>query len=225
MKETTYPLKTVLCIEDDAGILEGLVNTLRYYFKEVYSARDGEEGVQLWEEKRPDLVLCDIQMPKRNGIEVAKHIRKTDRATPIVMLTAYTSERYLIELINLNIQHFIQKPASIDRLLEGIKAAFVGESSGTFTLGEEVFLDVEKETLTCKGNTIFLSHKESRFLALLATHDLVTYAMMETQLWQGDVSEAARKSFIRDLRKKLPEGVVENVSKRGFRLGVFIEAK
>lgn len=223
MSEITYPLKTVLCIEDDKGILEGLANTLKYYFKEVHTANDGEEGVAKWMEVKPDLIICDIQMPRLDGIGVAKAIRAKDHKTPIIMLTAFSNEKYLIELINLDIQYFIQKPASIDRLMDGIKAAFKGESSGIFTLGEEMVLDVEKLSLTCKGSHIPLSHKESRFLALLATNDIVTYAIMENELWDGDMSEFARKSFIRDLRKKLPEGLVENVSKRGFRLGLRVQ--
>ena len=157
-------------------------------------------------------------MPRLDGIGVAKAIRAKDQKTPIIMLTAFSNERHLIELINLDIQYFIQKPASIDRLLEGIKTAFKGESSGIFTLGEEIVLDVEKLSLTCKDSHILLSHKESRFLALLATNDIVTYAMMEEELWEGQMSEFARKSFIRDLRKKLPKELVQNVSKRGFRL-------
>jgi len=218
VSEMTYPLKTVLCIEDDKGILEGLENTLKYYFKDVFTAVDGKEGLEKWKKFKPDLIICDIQMPILNGIEVAKTIREYDHKTPIIMLTAYSNEKYLIELINLNIQYFIQKPASIDRLLKGIKTAFKGESSGIFTLKDGNVLDVEKQILTCKDKEILLSHKESRFLALLATNSLVTYEMMELELWNGQMSESARKSFIRDLRKKLPQNLIANVSKRGFKL-------
>ncbi|MBO8087239.1 MAG: response regulator, partial [Marichromatium sp.] len=192
MKETTYPTRTVLCIEDDAGIRRSLTRTLAYYFKRVLEARDGEEGLTQYERHRPDLVICDIQMPKCSGVEVARAIRQHDQSTPIIMLTAFSNEAYLLELINLNIQQFIQKPASIDRLLSGIKSAFLGREWGKFWLGEEMSVDVEKALLLQGETHTSLSRKESQFLALLSTHEIVSYATMESELWEGKpMSEAA----------------------------------
>lgn len=221
MKETTYPTLTLLCIEDEEGVRRTLVNTLKYYFGDVLEAKNGIEGLEMYRKHAPDIILCDIEMPQMNGIEVVRSIRKEDSTTPIVMLTAYSSETYLMSLINLHVQHFILKPASIDRLLGGISEAFAGKYSGICKLDESARVDIKAQRLHVDGSEIPLTKREAQFLALLVQHkgQVVSYAMIEQELWNNKaMSESALKSFIRDLRKKLPREWIENISKLGYRL-------
>lgn len=222
MKETTYPNLTLLCIEDEEGVRRTLVNTLKYYFGEVIEAKNGAEGLEKYRKHAPDIILCDIEMPIMNGIEVVRAIRKEDSLTPIVMLTAYSSETYLMNLINLHVQHFILKPASIDRLLGGIAEAFAGKYSGVCKLSENARVEIAAQRLYSDDIEIALTKRETLFLAMLVQHrgQVVSYEMIEQELWADkSMSESALKSFIRDLRKKLPHEWVENVSKFGYRLG------
>ena len=87
---------SILCVEDEDGIRDTIVSTLKYYFKEVYEACDGNEAYELYEYYKPKIVLTDIQMKDCNGLELVKKIRKTDNETMIIMLTAYSNEEYLI---------------------------------------------------------------------------------------------------------------------------------
>ena len=91
MSDITEQLKnyTVLCVEDEDGIRKRLVNTLKYYFADVYEASNGEEGYELYYEYKPSIIISDIEMPKKNGIELISEIRKNDLNTIIIMLTAY----------------------------------------------------------------------------------------------------------------------------------------
>ena len=67
---------SILCVEDEDGIRQTIVSTLKYYFKEVYEASDGNEGFELYEYYKPKIVLTDIQMKNCNGLEFVKKIRK-----------------------------------------------------------------------------------------------------------------------------------------------------
>ena len=101
---------SILCVEDEAGIRQTIVNTLKYYFKDVYEASDGKEGFELYEYYKPKIVITDIEMRNGNGIELVEKIREKDFETMIIMLTAYSTEEYLMDLINLNVNHYILKP-------------------------------------------------------------------------------------------------------------------
>ena len=94
---------SILCVEDEDGIREVIVNTLKYYFKDVYEACDGEEAYEMYLEYKPRIILSDIQMKNINGVEFVRKVRQTDRHTAIMMLTAHSNEEYLIDLINLNV--------------------------------------------------------------------------------------------------------------------------
>ena len=96
---------SVLCVEDEDGIRQTIVNTLNYYFKDVYEATSGNEGFELYEYYKPKIVITDIQMRDGNGVELVKRIRENDFETMIIMLTAHSNEEYLMDLINLNINH------------------------------------------------------------------------------------------------------------------------
>lgn len=67
---------TVLCVEDEDGIRKRLVNTLKYYFRGVYEAKNGEDGYYLYNEYKPDLIITDIEMPNKSGISLVEDIRK-----------------------------------------------------------------------------------------------------------------------------------------------------
>ncbi|MBE0496390.1 MAG: response regulator [Campylobacterales bacterium] len=221
MKDERFSSLTLLCVEDEAGVRRRLVNTLAFYFHKVYEADNGATALGLIEEHRPDVILCDIDMPVMDGIALVRHIRKEDFSTPIVMLTAYAQEEYLLELVNLHIHHYILKPVNSERLLEGLEAALRGKIAGRIRVCEGLVLDLGRKSVLWHNNEISLSRREVVFLSLLVNHDhhVVRYATLEERLWNDKpMSQDALKSFVRDLRKKIPVDIVENVSQLGYRL-------
>ena len=221
MRDDAYKNLTILCVEDETGVRRRIVNTLSYYFGKVLEAGDGLEGFALYEEHAPDMILCDVEMPVMDGISLIKKIRENDVTTPIVMLTAYSSETYLLQLINLRIQHYILKPVNAERLLGGIEAGLKGKYSGNIKLAETIFLDVQNNTLRQGEKVCTLSQRETKFLALLGENRgrVIDYVMIEEELWNDrPMSQGALKSFVRDLRKKMEIDLFENVSQRGYRL-------
>jgi len=214
-----YQNLSILCVEDEEGVRSPIVNTLKYYFGEVYEASNGQEGLNAYYEYRPDIILCDIQMPIMDGLEMIRQIRKEETRTPIVLLSAHNSEEYLMKLINLHVQHFILKPINAKNLEEGLFNALKGRHTGSVRLTSNSFLDIDNLRLHVEDKEITLSSREVKFLALLSQNRLIRYEEIESELWNDKVmSLDALKSFVRDLRKKLPYEMIENVPQSGYKL-------
>jgi DNA-binding response OmpR family regulator len=214
-----YKDLNILCVEDESGVRKRVVNTLAYYFNDVYEASNGKEGLNSYYENQPDVILCDIQMPIMSGIEMIKKIREEDILIPIILLTAHNSEEYLMELINLQVQHFILKPINAQNLEEALSNALKGKYRGIVKIKTDIFLDIDRLLLQAKGKNISLSPREVKFLTLISNKAVVSYNKIEEELWQGkEMSSGALKSFVRDLRKKLPQEMIENIAQVGYKL-------
>ncbi|XPV67512.1 MAG: response regulator transcription factor [Halarcobacter sp.] len=211
----------ILCVEDEDGIRKAIVDTLKYYFDEVYEASNVEDAFYIYEEYKPKIILSDIQMKDINGIELVKKIRKTDSYTTIIMLTAFSNEEYLMDLINLNINHYILKPLNHKKLTEALNKYINKNLSKKIQLGEDLFLDPSSRALVYKDETIPLRRREKEFLQMLIENKnkIVTYEMIESQLWiDRFMTNHALKSFIKELRAKLPINIIKNVPQEGYTL-------
>uniref|UniRef100_UPI004048228F response regulator transcription factor n=1 Tax=Aliarcobacter sp. TaxID=2321116 RepID=UPI004048228F len=212
---------SILCVEDEDGIREMVVSTLKYYFNEVYEACDGNEGYELYEYYKPKIVLTDIQMKDCNGLELVKKIRANDSETMIIMLTAYSNEEYLMELINLNINHFILKPLNLKKLNLALEKYLV-KSVKPLYLCENLILDSQKRELIYNENEVIpLRKREKDFLHLLYEKKgcILKYEEIEFELWSDkEMTSHALKSFIKELRNKMPVNVIKNVPQEGYTL-------
>jgi DNA-binding response OmpR family regulator len=212
---------SILCVEDEDGIREMVVSTLKYYFNEVYEACDGNEGYELYEYYKPKIVLTDIQMKDCNGLELVKKIRETDPDTMIIMLTAYSNEEYLMELINLNINHFILKPLNLKKLNVALEKYLVKTIKPVY-LCDSLVLDSQKRELIYNETQIIpLRKREKDFLHLLYEKKgcILKYEEIEFELWSDkEMTSHALKSFIKELRNKIPVNVIKNVPQEGYTL-------
>ncbi len=107
----------LLYVEDDLETREELQSILELYVTELSVAKNGQEGLALYREKRHDIVITDIQMPVLNGLSMAADIKVTNPKQPIVILSAHNDVEYLFRALELDIQHYVTKPISVERLL------------------------------------------------------------------------------------------------------------
>lgn len=126
MNKDTYSIfktKTILYIEDDDNVSTIMLNILNKLFKKVHHAKDGELALETFNQKQKefDCIITDIRMPKLDGIELSKQIRKTDLHTPIIAVTADTSSGTEEKLIHPHFNSFIFKPSTIIVILDTIK--------------------------------------------------------------------------------------------------------
>jgi diguanylate cyclase (GGDEF)-like protein len=107
---------TILYVEDEDDIREGYQRALTRYCKHLYLAKDGQEGVEQYKKYSPDIVISDINMPRRNGIEMAKEIIAINPNQRIIFTTAHTEATYTIEALNLQVDGYLIKPVDKKKL-------------------------------------------------------------------------------------------------------------
>jgi two-component system alkaline phosphatase synthesis response regulator PhoP len=159
-------METVLIIEDDSSMMRGLKDNFAHAGYNVLTAMDGEKGLEAALNAKPDLIILDIMLPKINGFEICRLIRKENLDMPIIMLTAKGEESDIILGLNLGADDYVTKPFSIKELLARA-AAFLRrrkhKEKEIFKFGDFHF-DVSARKLTKNGNEIELSPKEYKLL-------------------------------------------------------------
>jgi two-component system, cell cycle response regulator len=113
---------SILYVEDERVTREQISRILQRIATELYVAENGQEGLEIYLEKRPDIILTDIMMPVMNGLDMAREIRKIDRDRQIIMLTAYSDTEYLLECISLGVNQYVQKPVDFSQLTSAIES-------------------------------------------------------------------------------------------------------
>jgi len=161
-------METVLIIEDDSSMLRGLRDNFAYAGYNVVTAADGEAGLNAALDSKPDLIILDIMLPKINGYEICRLIRKEKLDMPIIMLTAKGEESDIILGLNLGADDYITKPFSIKELLARV-GAFLrrGRQQEQNSYEFDGFaLDISACRLSKNGQEIKLSPKEFKLLEL-----------------------------------------------------------
>lgn len=111
----------ILIVEDDFGSREYLYNLIRLEGYDVEKAMDGEEGIKVYKEYHPDLVISDIQMPKMDGLEMLSKLRKEKSDAIFIITTAFGSEDYAIEALRLGANNYLKKPIDKKSLIGLVK--------------------------------------------------------------------------------------------------------
>jgi DNA-binding response OmpR family regulator len=162
------PDEIVLIIEDDPTLLRGLKDNFEHEGYKVVTAADGEKGLELALDITPSLILLDIMLPKINGYEICRLIRKEGLDVPIIMLTAKGQESDIVLGLDLGADDYVTKPFSIRELLSRGNAFLRRRRSATPEIYR--FGDCELDTRsTCffrDGREVELTPKESRVLEL-----------------------------------------------------------
>lgn len=209
MSETTRPQR-ILVVEDDAGILFGLKHNLRYEGFEVFTAADGEEGLRLALEKRPDLVVLDVMLPGRNGYEVLKELRARSQVA-VLMLSAKGTESDKVLGLDLGADDYVSKPFGLPELLARIKAVLrrrAGLAASEFHFGS-VTVHLQAQSVERDGKPVELTPQEYRLLRYFLDREgkALSRESLLTGAWGDEYEGTARTvdNFVRNLRVKLEE--------------------
>ena len=109
---------TVLYAEDEKEAREGFAKTLERYTKEQYIASDGEDAIRLYRQYHPDIVITDINMPNKNGIELAKEILEINPEQIIMFITAHTESKYTLRALEMQVEAYLIKPINKNKFKE-----------------------------------------------------------------------------------------------------------
>ncbi len=205
---------TILVIEDDRALREGLVLNFELHGYRVVAAADGEEGMQKAFGLRPDLIVLDIMLPGWSGLDILTELRDRNENVPVLILSARGSTDNKVEGLNIGADDYLAKPFELSELLARVEAMLRRRSVAEpteppFTFGH-VVLDRDNRRVTVRGDEVTMSAKEFDllcFLALIPGRPRTREEILNN-VWGWDFEGSPRTvdNFIRSLRRKLEPG-------------------
>jgi len=226
----------ILYCEDDAAFQKETAKVFEELFSNVDLVSNGHEGVQRYKEyyenqgKTYDIVITDINMPHKNGIDVAKEIYSINKKQAIIVISAHDESRYLMELVNIGIEQFLIKPLDFDIFLSVIhdvaykvvKGKSKNDIVKVIKLENNYSWDIDKSSLLNNKILVKLTKKETLLLELLIRNKnkISSYEEIINHLYDNPevISTDSLKTLISRFRKKMPDQNLESIYGFGYRL-------
>lgn len=217
--------KTILLAEDEPALGLIIKESLETRNFNVLLCDNGETAYDTYKTHKPELLVSDVMMPKMDGFTLAKNIRQTDTAIPILFLTAKSQTADVVEGFTIGGNDYLKKPFSMEELIVRINNLLqrtqLQQSSELISLGHYTF-NFTKQTLQFKNETPeLLTHREAHLLFHLIQNknQVLDRTMILNKLWGNDDFFNARSMdvFITKLRKKLSQDEsLQIINVRGF---------
>lgn len=227
-------MKKILVVDDEKPISDIIKFNLKKEGYDVYTAYDGEEALQKVEEVNPDLILLDLMLPKIDGLEVAREVRKTHNM-PIIMVTAKDAEIDKVLGLEMGADDYVTKPFSNRELVARVKAnlrrqsatmaeaqAAEEESKNNDIAIGDLVIHPDAYVVSKRGEKIELTHREFELLYYLAKHigQVMTREHLLQTVWGYDYFGDVRTVdvTVRRLREKIedsPSRPIWLVTRRG----------
>lgn len=206
-------MKRILIIEDDPAILLGLKESLVEEHFEVLTSSDGEEGYQKGKKENIDLIILDIVLPSKNGIEICKDLRSDGITIPILMLTSKREEIDKVLGLEIGADDYVTKPFSIRELIARIKALLRRQVDFNKELEEYSFgnisIDFKRQELFKSNSKIEISATEIGILKYFIQFEgeVVTRHQLLDNVWGYENFPTTRTvdNFILNIRKKIED--------------------
>lgn len=224
---------SLLYVEDDKILRDKTAIIFKNLFKHVDVAKDGLDGLSLYKDYYEnnanfyDIVVSDIQMPLLDGIALSKEIFKLNKMQKILIVSAYNDQEYLIDLINIGVEGFMQKPLSSQELLEILyKVCNSFKNDEIIILNEGFKYNISKSTLFSNNTKIELSVMELKLLHLLINNPTQSFSAVEifNHLYyekpDKEFSTDSIKSLVKRLRKKIPQDFISNTQELGYSINI-----
>lgn len=220
--------KTILVVDDEQDLLDLIEYNLRNEGFEVIQAENGLEGIRLAREKKPDLVLLDIMMPKLDGLQVCEMMRRdaSIRSIPIIFLTARGDEKTEVEGLDRGADDYITKPISTRKLMSRIKAVLRrfddNERLEPRITVHDMTIDRERYIVSREGGEdLHLPRKEFELLYCLAGEKgkVMSREKLLSRVWGDNVYVVDRTVdvHVRKIREKIGDHYIETVKGVGYR--------
>jgi DNA-binding response OmpR family regulator len=214
----------VLLAEDEASLGMIVKESLETRNFTVFHAENGEEAFDIYRKEKPDVLVLDVMMPKKDGFTLAKEIRLDDKKIPIIFLTAKSQTSDVLEGFNNGGNDYLKKPFSIEELIVRIKSLLNRIETKTnvndIKIGNYLF-NLTKQTLENSLEIQQLTHREAQLLFHLfeKKNEILDRTFILNKLWGNNDFFNARSMdvFISKLRKKLKKDTnIKIINIRGF---------
>lgn len=216
----------IYCVEDDDGIRELIAYAIESSGLAVREFANGAEFEKALDEQLPDLILLDIMLPDKDGMQILKDLKDNDRTRdlPVIFLSAKNSELDKVKGLNLGADDYITKPFSVLELISRVKAVLRRSEKHDKQNNEKgIKLDNSARTVYVNGNEIQLTYKEFELLKCLMDKkgSALSRDFLLTQVWGYDFEGESRTLdvHIGSLRHKLGDmgSAIETVRNVGYR--------
>jgi two-component system KDP operon response regulator KdpE len=202
----------ILVVDDEAQLRRALRRSLEGHGYEVREAEDGRTAIAAFQSFKPDVVLLDLMLPDKSGVEVCAELRR-DHDTPIIVLSVIGDEKTKVEALDQGADDYLTKPFGSDELLARIRAALrrQGSTNTPATLIQigELRLDVERRTVTLAGEEVHLTPTEYALLKYLMTNagKVLTHPLILREVWGSEYADDSHilRTYINQLRAKLKD--------------------
>jgi DNA-binding response OmpR family regulator len=204
-------MSRILIIDDEPALLRGLADNLKRELHDVVTASDGESGYRLLKEKKPDLVILDLMLPKLSGYEVCRQMRAEGMTTLVLMLTARGEETDRVIGLDMGADDYVTKPFSVRELLARVRALLRRTQPAKATVDQltvgNVTIDFRRYEARKAGKPLDMTRREFQLLQALASRpgEVVSRDELLNQVWGLDAYPTTRTidNHIAGLRSKL----------------------
>lgn len=218
----------VLIVEDDIRLAQALGQILEENHYQVDLVHDGDQGLSYAESGSYDVIILDVMLPRKSGLEVVAELRRANVATPVLMLTARTTVQDKITGLDSGADDYMTKPFSPAELLAHLRALTRRQGQVVFEKIDfgDISLNLESHDLSCGSKSINLSYKEFSIANILISSkgQIVSKDMLISKVWGVESSAVDNnvEAYVSFLRKKLKflgsNTQIETVRKVGYRL-------
>lgn len=218
----------VLIVEDDIRLAQALGQILEENHYQVDLVHDGDQGLAYAESGSYDVIILDVMLPRKSGLEVVAELRRANVATPVLMLTARTTVQDKITGLDSGADDYMTKPFSPAELLAHLRALTRRQGQVVFEKIDfgDISLNLESHDLSCGSKSINLSYKEFSIANILISSEgqIVSKDLLISKVWGVESSAVDNnvEAYISFLRKKLKflgsNTQIETVRKVGYRL-------
>lgn len=210
----------ILFVEDEVNISKLLKDALSEYFFSFTVASNGEEGVEKFKKIKPDIVITDIMMPKLDGLEMTKQIKKIEEEIPIIVLSAFSEKEKLLKAIDIGITKYFIKPFDPEEVLDYL--VFLAKKMNKnklIYLNEFFSFDNNTNNLYEGQKLVNITKREKQFLSLLLKNQkqIVSTNTIKNKLWNEEkISDERLRTFIKRFRAKTSKELIKNITGQGY---------
>lgn len=217
----------ILYIEDEYNIRENMKKTLLLLCKNIFDVSNIQEAKNILKEQRIDIVISDINLPEISGIDFIKELRKSDKKMPVILLSAFTDTKYLLEATKLKLVDYITKPVDFKTLYASLNTCveeILDNSRYVISFKNNIQYNVlQKKVFHLKTKQeILLTSKELDLIDFFIKNNnrIISSDELKLNIWEDslEATDSALKNLLTKVRKKIGKESITNISGVGYRL-------